>query len=176
MKKVARLVEFSLRTRVVVDENATEDEIIRASYKGIQDKITNEELGDNLVECELDDECPIGTFDTDLPTIDRIILNPNTRQYLVVGKGLPTQVISFDEDGEWNSVNEFEGGAIFDVQMDDNNEGEGKPDWSFQYVSLIWNEDEQNFNMGQDFKGIDVELTELPITQEVVKLFENKVL
>ena len=65
MKKVARLVEFSLMTRVVVDENATQDEIIKASYKGIQAKIDNEELGDNLVENELDEECPFGTFDTD---------------------------------------------------------------------------------------------------------------
>jgi len=69
MKKVARLVEFSLRTRVIVDENATEDEIIRASYKGIQDKINNEELGDNLVENELDEECPLGTFDSDTENI-----------------------------------------------------------------------------------------------------------
>jgi hypothetical protein len=69
MRKVARLVEFSLMTRVIVDENATEDQIIEASYKGIQDKINNRELGDNLVENELDEECPFGTFDTDLPTI-----------------------------------------------------------------------------------------------------------
>ena len=174
MKKVARLVEFSLRTRVVVDENATEDEIIRASYKGIQDKITNEELGDNLVESDLDDECPIGTFDTDLPTIDRVILNPNARQYLVIGKGLPTQVISFDEDGEWDSVSEFNGGAIFDVQMDDNNEGEGTPDYTFQYCTLRWDEEQKNFFMNDDFKSVDVELTELPITEEVIKLFKNK--
>ena len=173
MKKVARLVEFSLRTRVVVDENATEDEIIRASYKGIQDKITNEELGDNLVECDLDDECPIGTFDTDLPTIDRVILNPNTRQYLVIGKGLPTQVVSFDEDGEWNSVNALDGGAIFDVQMD-NEEDESK--YSFQYCSLKWDEEQNNFFMQDDFKSVEIELTELPITQEVMKLFQRKVL
>ena len=30
MSKVARLVEFSLLTRVIVEENATEDQIIKA--------------------------------------------------------------------------------------------------------------------------------------------------
>ncbi len=65
MKKIAILVEFSLKTRVVVNEDATEYEIIKASYKGIQAKIINRELSDNLVEAELDCECPFGTFDSD---------------------------------------------------------------------------------------------------------------
>ncbi len=63
--KVAKLVMFSLMTRVLVDENATDDEIIAASYAGIQDKIDNRELGDNLESIEDDEECPCGTFDSD---------------------------------------------------------------------------------------------------------------
>lgn len=60
MAKVAKIVEFSLRTRVIVDENATMDEIIAASYKGIQDKIDNRELGDNLDYLEDDEVVPYG--------------------------------------------------------------------------------------------------------------------
>lgn len=51
--------------RVIVDENATQDEIIEASYEKVQDKIDNRELGDNLIECGDDEECPFGTFDSD---------------------------------------------------------------------------------------------------------------
>lgn len=58
MGKVAKLVEFSLMVRVVVDENATEDEIIAASYPKVQDKIDNRELGDNLASIEADEEMP----------------------------------------------------------------------------------------------------------------------
>ena len=119
MKKVARLVEFSLRTRVVVDENATEDEIIRASYKGIQDKITNEELGDNLVECDLDTECPFGTFDTDNPKVTKVILSTVDKKYMMMGKGIPIQIISFDNYSDWDCVmgaNSEE--AMLDCQID----------------------------------------------------------
>ncbi|MHA2404809.1 MAG: hypothetical protein ACXADH_17565 [Candidatus Kariarchaeaceae archaeon] len=61
--KVAKLVYFSLMTRVIVDEGATEDEIIASTYANIQDKIDNRELGDNLEEIDDDTECPYGTFD-----------------------------------------------------------------------------------------------------------------
>lgn len=56
--KVAKLVAFSLMTRVIVDENATDDQIIAAAYKGVQDKIDNRELGDNLESIEDDEEMP----------------------------------------------------------------------------------------------------------------------
>ncbi len=64
MKK-ALLVEFSLLVRVVVDEDATEDQIIEASYSKIQDKINNRELGDNLVSIEEDEEVPYGEAPSD---------------------------------------------------------------------------------------------------------------
>lgn len=60
MKKVAKLVEFSLLVRVIVNENATDDQIIEASYPKIQDKINSRELGDNLVSVEEDEEVPFG--------------------------------------------------------------------------------------------------------------------
>jgi hypothetical protein len=65
MSKVAKLIEVSLMVRVIVDENATEEQIIAASYDKFQDKLDNRELGDNLVSIENDTECPFGTFDTD---------------------------------------------------------------------------------------------------------------
>jgi hypothetical protein len=73
MAKVAKLITFSLTTRIVVDENATEEEMIAASYSKIQDKIDNRELGDNLVEVEDDEEMPFGTANDDVyyqPKID----------------------------------------------------------------------------------------------------------
>jgi len=66
MSKVAKLVCFSLMTRVIVDEDATDDDIIKACYPRIQAKIDNRELGDNLEEIDDDEECPAGTFDDDI--------------------------------------------------------------------------------------------------------------
>lgn len=63
MAKVAKLVEFSLLVRVIVDENATEDEIIEKAYPKVQDKIDSRELGDNMISAENDEECPYGTID-----------------------------------------------------------------------------------------------------------------
>jgi len=131
-------------------------------------KITNEELGDNLVESELDDECPFGTFDTDLPTIDRVILNPNTKEYLIIGKGMRTEKFSFDEFGEFNSVDSVDGNTMFDIQID-NYEGEDKYD--FQYVELEWYDD--NWNQGSNYISVKVVVTELPITEDVIKLFKK---
>jgi hypothetical protein len=61
MAKVAKLVMVSLMTRVIVDENATDEEIISASYKGFQAKLDNRELGDNLESIEDDEELPYGS-------------------------------------------------------------------------------------------------------------------
>ena len=57
MSKVAKLVSCSLMTRVIVEDNATEDEIISASI----DKFINvihTSLGDNIEEIIDDEECP----------------------------------------------------------------------------------------------------------------------
>ena len=173
MKKVARLVEFSLRTRVVVDENATEDEIIRASYKGIQDKITNEELGDNLVECDLDDECPIGTFDTDEPSIDKVILNVEEKQYVVIGKGLPVQIKKFQDFSDWDSVKDMKGEPVFDMQMDEDID-RGKTVYCFQYVDLVWDCKQNNYMMGSDYRNAkELIITQDSIAQVVADLFQN---
>jgi len=63
MAKVAKLVEFSLLVRVIVEADATDDEIIEKSYSKVQDKIDSRELGDNMVSLEDDLECPYGTIE-----------------------------------------------------------------------------------------------------------------
>lgn len=57
---VAKLVYYSLVTRVLVDENATDEEIIEASKDKILDKVNNE-LGENLEDIIDDIEYPITT-------------------------------------------------------------------------------------------------------------------
>jgi len=62
---VARLVDFSLRTRVVVNANATDDEIVVEAKPKIIDKVHNE-LGENLEEIHHDDEVPYGTLEGEI--------------------------------------------------------------------------------------------------------------
>lgn len=66
MTKVAKLVEVSLLVRVIVDENATEDQIIEATYPKLQDKLDNREVGDNVISIEDDEEVPFGEAHSDL--------------------------------------------------------------------------------------------------------------
>jgi hypothetical protein len=62
MAKVAKLVYLSMVTRVIVDEDAREEEIVEAARNRFIDKI-NTELGENTEEIEDDIECP---YDPDL--------------------------------------------------------------------------------------------------------------
>jgi hypothetical protein len=57
MAKVAKLVYMSMVTRVIVDEDATEDQIIQASKNSFVEKVLNE-LGENLEEIVDDEEVP----------------------------------------------------------------------------------------------------------------------
>jgi len=58
MKKVAKLVAVSFLTRVIVDENAEQEEILAEAKKKFQAKLDNNELSDNLEYIENDEECP----------------------------------------------------------------------------------------------------------------------
>ena len=55
--KVAKLVYVSLMTRVVVDENATEETIIEEARKNFIEKVQND-LRDNVEEIVDDEEMP----------------------------------------------------------------------------------------------------------------------
>jgi hypothetical protein len=57
MSKVAKLVYMSMMTRVIVDENATDDEIIAASKNNFIEQVKSD-LGDNIESIENDEECP----------------------------------------------------------------------------------------------------------------------
>ena len=57
MSKIAKLVLCSLMTRVIVEENVTDDEIISAS-KGKFIDVISISLGDNIESIENDVECP----------------------------------------------------------------------------------------------------------------------
>jgi hypothetical protein len=62
MAKVAKLVYLSMVTRVIVDEDAREEEIVEASRENFIRKV-NLELGENTGEIIDDIECP---YDPDL--------------------------------------------------------------------------------------------------------------
>lgn len=57
MSKVAKLVYVSLATRVVVDENATDEQILEIAKGHFLEKV-NTELGEHLEEIIDDEECP----------------------------------------------------------------------------------------------------------------------
>ena len=57
--KVAKIVCVSLMTRVIVDENATEEQILEASRGNFIEKV-NTELGENIEEISDDEEIPFG--------------------------------------------------------------------------------------------------------------------
>ncbi len=175
MRKVAKLVRVTLITRVVVDEDATEKQIIDASKRMVKLKV-QDELSENLDSIEDDEECPIGTFDTDLPTIDKVILNPSERQYVVIGKGIPVQVRRFDDYSDWDSVNDLNGEPVFDVQIDFDYsvkmDNEDKY-YQFQYVNLIYDED-GNPSTGLDYNcANELVVTETPLAQVIADLFKN---
>jgi hypothetical protein len=55
--KVAKLVGVSLLTRVVVENYATEDEIIKKAKQNFRTQLEND-IGDNIDIIENDEECP----------------------------------------------------------------------------------------------------------------------
>ncbi|MEX0598467.1 MAG: hypothetical protein WD512_18440 [Candidatus Paceibacterota bacterium] len=59
MKKVAKLVTVSFMTRVVVDEDASEDQIIEAARPKFFEKV-KVDLGDCIEEIIDDEEMPYG--------------------------------------------------------------------------------------------------------------------
>jgi hypothetical protein len=172
MSKVAKLVYYTFVTRVVVEEKASDDEIIIASKKNMLIKVQSE-LGENLEEICDDEECPIGTFETDLPTIDRVILSEREKQYIVIGKGLPVQVVSFHDFSDWDSVNDLDGNAVFDVQIDFDDSVKLKNTdeyYQFQYVNLVVDE-KGDISTGMDYQGVKVE--RLAVNDTIGKFLAN---
>ena len=170
MSKVAKLVYYSFATRVVVEDDATDQDIIIESKRKILEKANNE-LSENLEEILDDLECPVGTFETDLPSIDRVILNVEEKTYIVIGKGIPVQVRKFDSFSDWDSVQNLNGEPVFDVQIDDDPYCDNP--YQFQYVNLIWREDKDNWGIGYDYESVTPELVTEPITEILVKMLQK---
>jgi hypothetical protein len=64
MKKVAKLVTVSFTTRMIVDESASENEIIELSKARFINKV-NSEISEHIESIEDDEECPYdANFDT----------------------------------------------------------------------------------------------------------------
>ncbi len=62
MKKVAKLVTVSFITRVIVDENASDEIIFEEARPYLKQKAA-EEMFDNLISIEADTECPFNEDD-----------------------------------------------------------------------------------------------------------------
>ncbi len=76
MGKVAKLVYVSLATRVVVDEGASFEEIVKAAKPRLAFKVANE-LGDNLDEIIPDEEMPYDPSSDDFDdVIDGLMIEP----------------------------------------------------------------------------------------------------
>lgn len=60
MTKVAKLVYVSLMTRVIVDADATEQDIINASRESLIEKINDESFAEHVEEVIDDFEVPFG--------------------------------------------------------------------------------------------------------------------
>jgi len=126
MAKVAKLVEISLMTRVVVEENATDEEIVNAAQSKIVDKALNE-IHENIGEIYNDDECPFGTFDGEDP-INYGVLGYkttddfNNRKCVLLGGGFKTFA-----DAEKVAAPFFSEFAVVKVQSSDREEIETFP-------------------------------------------------
>ena len=75
--KVAKLVTITVITRVIVDENATDEEITNAAKARLIYKAQNE-YNDSGFEIEDDTECPFDPEDPDDVT-------PNSSPFFAVG-------------------------------------------------------------------------------------------
>jgi hypothetical protein len=62
MAKVAKIVWASVGTRVIVDENATDEQVWEAAKYRLVSNLANDGL-DNVDKIALDIECPYGTLD-----------------------------------------------------------------------------------------------------------------
>jgi len=66
MTKVAKLVTFHPMVRVIVDKNATDEEIFQAAHKKAIRVLENDGALDNADEIKDDTDCPFGAFSSDI--------------------------------------------------------------------------------------------------------------
>ena len=64
-KKIAKLVTVSVTTRVVVDEGATDEQIMEVALPKQINNLQNDGCLDHLESIEYDTECPYGTYNNE---------------------------------------------------------------------------------------------------------------
>lgn len=106
MKKVAKLVYVTLLTRVIVDEDATDEEIIAVAKPNYLDKIHNNELIENIEKIVEDEECPYSE-----DTLDKLIIKVLKKSFVLSEKVIKdvSRVYETSTDTDvlyyWNSSN-----------------------------------------------------------------------
>lgn len=167
-KKVAKIVTYSLSTRVVVDELCTNEQIVNSTYKNILAKVQNGELNENLESIKDDTECPVGTFETDVPYVTRVILSTVDKKYSIEGIGIPPQIISFDNYSDWDTIKGLDGDDVLDCQIDIDVDVDESTIYQFQTVDLTIDE-EGRTTIGGHYEGIDVIVSDKPLTQAIAE-------
>jgi len=123
MGKVAKLVEFSFMTRVIVDEDAEMGDVMELCKSKLKAKIDNDELLDNLSECYLDEECPYGDINGDIG-VDKIHIAHRPERY--------------DEINSLDLRSDLENNSIYDTyllpQGDISPEGSGEEMYAIDCV------------------------------------------
>jgi len=65
MARIAKLVCVSLMTRIIVDEDATEEQMMEQARPQLIEKLQEDGLLDHVENIEDDEECPFGIFNED---------------------------------------------------------------------------------------------------------------
>lgn len=116
MTKVAKLVTISLMTRVVVDENASDENIMEIAKQKFIEKVKNEAL-ENLEEIVDDTECPCGTFYTD--TVDKFYQPQINDKGTIVGHE-DEEIFSFEVwASKENLLKQFPNCVVIEYTFDD---------------------------------------------------------
>jgi len=63
--KVAKIVAVSLLTRIIVEENATEEQMMQIARPKLISALNEDGLLDHVECIEPDEECPYGSLDMD---------------------------------------------------------------------------------------------------------------
>ena len=96
--------------------------------------------------------------------VDMVVFNLEEMLYLVLGEGIPTQLISTTEMDEWSSVVDDTGEPVWDIQIWedlDRNPTTGVwdvPMWGCQYVNLVKLEETYTKTISND-KGEETEVS-----------------
>lgn len=113
MKKVAKLVTVSFITRVIVNEDATDDQIMVEAKPNFYDKLNNNELFDNLESIIDDEQCPYSEEDElfEDNSIDKLIIKVLKKSFILSEKIIKdvSRVYETSTDTDilyyWNSSN-----------------------------------------------------------------------